>query len=135
MKKVDYQSLNSKQQESYNFQKLSAVLADYGYTTILLADDYNGADFLAVSMTDGNILKVQLKGRLFFSRKYLGKNLMMAFKDMRDNWYFYPHDELCESVHKINNFQNSEISWVDKGTYSWSRLPANLKTLLEPYKL
>ncbi|MFK5855419.1 MAG: hypothetical protein QM503_04755 [Bacteroidota bacterium] len=63
MEKIDYNTLNSKQKESYNYQKLSSILADYGYTTYRMHDDYNGADFHAVGV-DGSILKVQLKGRV-----------------------------------------------------------------------
>ena len=43
--KIDYSKLNARQQENYNFQKVSGVLADYGYTCIKLSDDWNGADF------------------------------------------------------------------------------------------
>ena len=32
-KRINYNKLTAKQQESYNFQKVSAVLADIGYTT------------------------------------------------------------------------------------------------------
>jgi hypothetical protein len=60
MEKIDYNTLNTKQKESCNFQKLSSVLADYGYTTYRMHDDFNGADFLAIGV-DGKILKVQLK--------------------------------------------------------------------------
>jgi hypothetical protein len=35
LKKIEYKDLNSKQQESYNFQKVTGLLADYGFTTIL----------------------------------------------------------------------------------------------------
>jgi hypothetical protein len=58
--RINYPDLNPKQQESYNYHKVSARLADYGYSGILLADDYQGADFLAMHI-DGTILKVQLK--------------------------------------------------------------------------
>ena len=45
--KIRYQDLNSRQQESFNYQKISGVLADYGFVTIRLSDDWKGADFLA----------------------------------------------------------------------------------------
>ena len=32
--KIPYGELNSQQQEAYNFQKVSSVLADFGYFTI-----------------------------------------------------------------------------------------------------
>jgi hypothetical protein len=31
LRKVEYSKLNARQKENYNFLKLSAVLADYGY--------------------------------------------------------------------------------------------------------
>ena len=45
--KVDYKKLPKKLQESYNFQKASSILADYGFVTNLLKYDWMGADFLA----------------------------------------------------------------------------------------
>ena len=47
LRRIDYDSLNGKQKEIYNFQKSAAVLADYGFNCIKLADDWQGADFLA----------------------------------------------------------------------------------------
>ncbi len=40
LEKISYKELNAKQQEIYNFQKASSVLADYGYVCIKLADDW-----------------------------------------------------------------------------------------------
>ena len=45
--KINYDDLNPRQQEAYNFQKAASVLADYGFNCIKLADDWQGADFLA----------------------------------------------------------------------------------------
>ena len=33
---IDYQQLNARQKENYNFLKVSAVLADYGFVTMRL---------------------------------------------------------------------------------------------------
>jgi hypothetical protein len=66
--KVAYSDLSARQKENFNFQKISAVLADYGFATIRLSDDWNGADFLALHR-DGETLKIQLKGRLTPSTK------------------------------------------------------------------
>ena len=71
--KVVYQDLNAKQKESYNFQKLSSVLADYGYTTYRMFDDYNDADLHAVRIKS-EVVRIQLKGRLTIDRKYLTSN-------------------------------------------------------------
>ena len=60
MKKILYKNLNAKQKETFNFQKVSAVLADYGYACIRLNDDWNGADFIAQHIDGLNYLKIQL---------------------------------------------------------------------------
>ena len=65
---VRYEDLNSRQQEIFNFQKVSGVLADYGFATLRLTDDWNGADFLAVHVDGKTFLRVQLKGRLTFEK-------------------------------------------------------------------
>ena len=36
MKRINYKDLNPRQQEAYNFQKVAAVLADYGFVTLRL---------------------------------------------------------------------------------------------------
>ena len=59
---VTYEDLKPKQKENYNFAKISAVLADYGYVTMRISDDWEGADFIA-HHHDGTFLKVQLKSR------------------------------------------------------------------------
>ena len=58
LEKVQYEDLNSKQQEIYNFQKVAAVLADFGFNCIKLADDWQGADFLAYHKDGDQTLKV-----------------------------------------------------------------------------
>ena len=44
--RVIYADLPDKAKESYNFQKASAILAEYGFITNLLKYDWYGADFL-----------------------------------------------------------------------------------------
>ena len=60
-KKIKYSKLNSRQKENYNFHKVSAKLADYGFNSMRLNDDWEGADF--ISINDEQMIKVQLKGR------------------------------------------------------------------------
>src|SRR5258706_6333363 len=93
--KINYAELNSRQQESYNFQKVSAVLADYGYTTIRLSSDWKGADFIAQHF-NATFLKVQLKGRLTFEKKYEDQDIHVCFR-VGQKWYLYPHDVLLPS--------------------------------------
>jgi hypothetical protein len=40
--KVEYGKLTAKQKELFNFQKIAATLADFGYNCIKLADDWQG---------------------------------------------------------------------------------------------
>lgn len=94
LRKIDYNILNARQKESWNFQKVSAVFADYAFITIRLSDDWNGADFVAQHLS-GTTLNVQLKGRLSFCKKYLGKKLQICFRD-GDQWYLYPHDPILK---------------------------------------
>ena len=77
--KIDYAKLNSKQKEIYNFQKVAAVLADYGFNCIKLADDWLGADFIAYHRDAAQTLRVQLKSRLTIEQKYIGKDLFVTF--------------------------------------------------------
>ena len=61
LERVDYADLSSKQKEIFNFQKIAGALADYGFNCIKLADDWQGADFLAYHKDGEQTLKVQLK--------------------------------------------------------------------------
>jgi hypothetical protein len=131
--KIDYARLNARQQEQFNFQKVSGVLADYGFRTISLGDDWQGADFIAHHV-DGNLfLKVQLKGRLSFDKKYEGKDIWVCFRDGA-KWYLYPHDELLAQVLAEKNVSKTD-SWAKKGGYSWPTLSVELREMLTRYEL
>lgn len=124
-KKIEYSTLRAKQKEIYNFQKVSAHLADYGYTTIKLDDDWMGADFIAIHFDGVRYLKVQLKARLTFDKKYIGKDIFICFFDKK--WFIYPHDELLKQFEP--EILNSS-SWADKGLYHYPYLtPKNLQRL------
>ena len=125
--KVVYQDLNAKQKESYNFQKLSSVLADYGYTAYRMFDDYNGADLHAVRIT-GEVVKIQLKGRLTIDRKYLNKQLYIAFSD-NGNWYCYPHDYMFLII------TNHSEGALQSGVRSMSLIPKWIIPTLVEFKL
>lgn len=124
--RVKYDDLNDRQKEKYNYQKVGAVLADYGFITIPLSDDWNGADFLAVHK-DGDTIKVQLKGRMSFAKKYLGKDLHICFRET-DTWYMYPHDEVLELV----NIQSS-VDWTQKGIYTFPKLSSAHREFLKQF--
>src|SRR5512135_1985973 len=121
---IKYSNINSRQKEIYNFQKVSGVLADYGFATYRLTDDWNGADFLAVHFNGEDFLRVQLKGRLTFEKKYMGKDLWVCFLH-KDIVYLYPHDELLSEVLKVTNIGETG-SWKKDGGYSFPSLPKSL---------
>jgi len=128
--KINYDDLNSKAKEMYNFQKVSAKLADYGYTTMWLNNDWQGADFIAIHVDGVTDLKVQLKGRLSFAQKYRNKGIYMCFISAGDI-YLYPHDETLNAIeHRI-----SDKTWLSKGTWSTPKLTKENKQLLLPYLL
>lgn len=130
LKKISYSELNAKAQEMYNFQKVAAQLADYGFTCMWLTNDWQGADFIAVHVDGVTDLKVQLKGRLSFAQKYRGKDIYVCFQS-GGNTYLYPHDELLGKVEdKI-----SDRTWQAKGTWSASKLSKAFQLLLEPYRI
>ncbi len=45
--RIDYDELNSRQKETCSFHRLAAMLAEYGYSSIRLTDDWQGADCIA----------------------------------------------------------------------------------------
>jgi hypothetical protein len=134
--KIKYDELNARAKENYNFAQLSALLADYGYVTMRLTDDWNGADFIARHIKTGTILQVQLKGRLHFKKKYQGRELFEAFFDHDKNaWYLFPHDELLAKVLAIKPSMAESESWNVRGGYSFPRLDPDLSPLLHDYQI
>ena len=129
-KKVSYSKLNSKQKENFNFHNLASVLATFGFNSIWLNDDVQGADFLAVA-NEGAIFKIQLKGRLTFDKKYKGKDIYVAFPN-QDGFCIYPHDDLLEKF--LNRF-NKTKSWQEGGMYSFNKLSKADEKLLLKYFL
>ena len=109
---INYDDLNARQKESYNFQKVSALLADYGYITILLSQDWMGADFIAQHQ-DGHYLKVQLKVRMTVSKKYENKDIYICFS-FKDEWYLIWHDDAVQWLLDNTNLKTNE-TWKAGG--------------------
>lgn len=125
---VPYKQLNARQKENHNFHKVAAALADYGYNSIRLSDDWKGADFIAVHIDGETMLRVQLKGRFGFDKKYQGKNLWIVFRDAKtEEIYAYRHDDLLP--HYIKRFEQT-AAWRNKGTYHFPSVPEEDKKRL-----
>lgn len=115
--KIDYSQLNSKQKENYNFHKVASALADYGYDSMRLNNDWQGADFIAVK--NDEMLKVQLKGRFTVDKKYLDKEIYIAFIE-NNVVKMYDHDEAVNML--PDNIKQSD-SWSIHNGYSWGKTP------------
>jgi hypothetical protein len=130
LQKIKYSDLNKKAQEMYNFQKVAAVLADYGFTCMWLHNDWKGADFIAVHVYGDPDMKIQLKGGLSFAKKYKGKDIYICFMYKGDT-YLYPHDEVLSRVEQ----RISDKKWKEKGTYFQTKLSGWSKDILDEYKI
>lgn len=73
---------------------------------------------LAVALGD-EMLKVQLKGRFFVAKKYIGKSIYVAFVE-NNTVKLYEHDAAITLLKP--NIVDS-VSWTEKGTYGWRKTP------------
>lgn len=128
LNKIAYSDLNVKAKEIYNYQKVSAVFADYGFTTMWLNNDWEGADFIAVHLDGFTSIKVQLKARLYFDAKYMNKDIYICFRE-DGHTYLYPHDEL------LNLIPIYKQAIENKGFRHLNKIPSKYEDLLEAYKL
>jgi hypothetical protein len=133
LKRIEYSRLKAKQKENFNFQKISAVLADYGFVTLRLSDDWQGADFIAQHVDGATFLRIQLKSRLTFDAKYQGKNLWIVFYD-GEVWYLYPHDKFLAEVLRATGIGKT-TSWSKRGRYSFPHLSVKIRHLLSRYRI
>lgn len=131
--KINYSDLSPKQKEIYNFQKISAYLADYGFNCIKLSDDWNGADFLAYHPNEKDTLRIQLKSRITIDKKYISKKLHIAFP-IDNGWCLINHDTLVKIVQESTNWLES-ASWTKNGKYHSATLNKKLSNLLESFFL
>ena len=126
LSKITYKDLNARQKENYNYHKVAATLADYGYNSMRLNDDWQGADFIAVKVD--NMLKVQLKGRFTINHNYKGKDIYVAFIE-DDIIKLYKHDDAYQYVRKhteLTESWNKEIG----GGHSWKKTPSYFKSII-----
>ena len=110
LNKIDYNKLNARQKENYNFHKIASALAEYGYDCMRLNNDWEGADFIAVK--DDEMLKVQLKGRFTILHKYKGKDIYIAYAENGECKMFY-HDD----AYKYAGYDESNKAWKEMGQH------------------
>lgn len=133
--KITYTSLNARQKETFNFQKVSGILAEYGFACIKLNDDWQGADFIAQHIDGKTYLKVQLKGRLTFDKKYMGKEIWICFP-YKGHFYLFDHDlVLAQMLERYSDAMAVSTSWAERGMYSWNSLSKELLGMLQEWRL
>jgi len=135
-KSIEYGNLSGKEQESFNSAKLKSIMANWGYLEAFNVNgDKWGADLLFYRSSDGNVLKVQLKGRPVLNRHYCEKEVYVAFEDKNTcKWYVYPHDKVMNDILSTGRLVGTK-SWDLKGGWSWSYCPPWLEKILEPWEV
>ncbi len=132
--KIPYADLNSRQKENYNFHKVAARLAEYGFNCLRLTDDWQGADFIACHVNGETFLKVQLKGRLVIDRKYQGKDIHIAFIH-GDATFLYDHDHLVRHLEDNGLIGDGSVTWHEKGFRNWPTPPVWAMRFLGAYRV
>lgn len=102
-----------------------------GFNAFLPVYD-GGVDFILYREDDGTVRKVQLKGRWTIDRKYVARDIWIAFP-IDAEWYLMPHDLMLEHAEADGKTLKS-ASWVDAGGYSRKRPSAALIALCKPYR-
>ena len=134
LERIEYKNLNPRQQENYNFHKLAARLADYGYTCLHLSNDWQGADLIASHIDGDKFHKIQLKGRLVYNRKYENKEIFVAFFH-GTRCFVYPHDDFKEFALQSGSVDEQSRNWKVNGFREWPKPPKWSIEYLENYEV
>ena len=107
----------SQVREVINRNAVISLALDQGFNAFLPVYD-GGVDFILYRESDGMLRKVQLKGRWIIDRKYIGRDIWMAFP-MAGEWYLMPHDEMVAQAEAEGVTKTA--SWIEGGAYSKPR--------------
>ena len=89
-----------------------------------LNNDWQGADFIAVKGDE--MLKVQLKGRFTIDKKYIGKDIFIAFVE-KGLIKMYEHDKALEIFPQKSK---ETTSWKVAGKYSMNKTPEKYNPII-----
>jgi hypothetical protein len=120
----------SQVREVINRNTVVSLALDEGFNAFLPVYD-SGVDFVLYRECDGLVRKVQLKSRWTIERKYVGRDIWIAFP-MGSDWYLMPHDEMLAYAETDGVTQTA--SWIEGGSYSRPRPSAALVTQCAPYR-
>ncbi len=121
--------------EVINRQRLIALAMERGYNAFLPVYD-DGIDLILCREHgrggSADLVKVQLKSRWTIHRKYLGRDIWIAFPDGGD-WYLAPHDQLVKLADEAG-FTTS-ASWTENGSYHRSPISDQLRRAMDQWRI
>lgn len=117
--------------EVINRNTVVSLALDKGFNAFLPVYD-GGVDFILYREGDGVLRKVQLKGRWMIDRKYVGRNIWMAFP-IAGEWYLMPHDLMVAQAEAEGVTRTA--SWIEGGAYSKPRPSAATVAACAPYRM
>ena len=99
-----YKAFDSRSKEAFNIAQLGSLLAQRQEFLSLLRYDVNGADVISTNPLSQVSRHIQVKSRPTVSKKYIGKDLWIAFPQWTSmksqSWYLIPHDLLMQTWDK-----------------------------------
>jgi len=116
--------------EVINRNTVVSLALEQGFNAFLPVYD-GGVDFVLYRESDGLLRKVQLKSRWTIDRKYVGRDIWIAFP-IGPDWYLMPHDELV-AAGELDGV-TSTASWIEGGAYSRPRPSASVIAKCAPYR-
>ncbi len=116
--------------EVINRNTVITLALGQGFNAFLPVYD-GGVDFVLYRESDNKLHKVQLKGRWIIDKKYIGRDIWIAFP-IKGEWYLMPHDRMVE--HAVVEGITKTKSWMEGGAYSKPRPSEATIAQCAPYK-
>ncbi|CAN5405155.1 hypothetical protein BH10PSE6_BH10PSE6_08570 [soil metagenome] len=110
----------SQVREVINRNTVISLALEQGFNAFLPVYD-GGVDFILYRESDLEVRKVQLKSRWTIDRKYVGRDIWIAFP-IAGEWYLMRHDEMLRDA--VSEGVTTTASWINDGLYSRPRMSA-----------
>ena len=120
----------SQVREVINRNIIVSLAFEQGFNVFIPVYD-GGVDFILYRECDGVVRKVQLKSRWTIDRKYLSRDIWIAFPSGVD-WYLMPHDEMVALAAADGTTKTS--SWTEGGLYTRPKLSDATRVACAPYR-
>ena len=111
--------------------ELTTLLLRQGYNVFLPVYD-EGIVLIAHREADDDLKLIQQKSRWTIARKYVGRNIWIAFRDRRE-WFIAPHEELVRFAEAAG--YTATESWTERGSYHVKAMSRDLRERCEKYRL